>query len=164
MGPNIQLIGEVGRLLLANNLTLVTVESCTGGMIAAELTSVPGASEWFEGAFVTYRLSAKTRLVGVRQSTLNQYGAVSEPTAREMAEGALAASDAGVSVAVTGVAGPDGGNLLTPVGTVWFAWGAKAPGPRCVQASRHDLAGNRDQVRKQAVDIALQGLRTLLDD
>ena len=162
MPPNIQLIESVARALVANNLTLVTAESCTGGMIAAELTSVPGCSEWFEGAFVTYRLSAKQRMIGVRKATLETHGAVSEPTVREMAEGALAACDAGISVAVTGVAGPDGGDLLTPVGTVWFGWAVQTPRPRCVQTSRHELAGNRDQVREQAVEIALRGLRAVL--
>lgn len=164
MNANIQLIEEVGRRLMANNLTLVTAESCTGGMIAAELTSVPGCGEWFEGGFVTYRLSAKNRMIGVSQETVETYGAVSEPTAREMAEGALAASDARISVSVTGVAGPDGGDLLAPVGTVWFAWALAAPTPGCVQTARHEFEGDRDQVREQAVDIALEGLLAILDD
>tara|TARA_Y100001933_G_scaffold157410_1_gene155781 strand:+ start:2935 stop:3432 length:498 start_codon:yes stop_codon:yes gene_type:complete len=163
MVANIQLIEAVARLLTDSELTLVTAESCTGGMIAAELTSVPGSSEWFEGAFVTYRLSAKTRMIGVRQSTLDAEGPVSEPTAKEMAIGALRASDARVSVAVTGVAGPDGGDLLAPVGTVWFGWGIRTDEPRCVQTSRHELAGSRSEVRAEAVRIALEGVRTLLD-
>jgi nicotinamide-nucleotide amidase len=162
MPANIQLIDAIGRLLVANNLTLVTAESCTGGMIATGLTSVPGCSEWFEGAFVTYRLSAKTRMLGVAQATLDSYGAVSEPTAREMAEGALAASDAHISVSVTGVAGPDGGDLLAPLGTVWFGWAVKAPTPRCVQTSRHNLSGDRENVREQAVELALQGVLAIL--
>ena len=162
MPPNIQLIDAVARQLVASNLTLVTVESCTGGMIASELTSVPGCSNWFEGAFVTYRLSAKTRLVGVRQSTLELHGAVSEPTVREMAEGALRASDARISIAVTGVAGPDGGDLLAPVGTVWFGWAIGTPAPQCIQTSRHELSGSRGRVREQAVTIALEGLLAVL--
>jgi nicotinamide-nucleotide amidase len=163
MLANIQLIDAVGQLLVANNLTLVTAESCTGGMIATELTSVPGCSEWFEGAFVTYRLSAKTRMLGVAQATLDSYGAVSEPTAREMAEGALAASDANISVSVTGVAGPDGGDLLAPRGTVWFGWAVKAPKPRCVQTSRHEFSGTREMVREQAVVVALEGVLAILE-
>jgi nicotinamide-nucleotide amidase len=163
MVPNIQLIESVARRLVANDLTLITAESCTGGMIAAELTSVPGCTEWFEGAFVTYRLSAKLRMLGVAQATLDRYGAVSEPTAREMAEGALAASDAGISVSVTGVAGPDGGDLLTPVGTIWFGWAVKAPTPQCVQTSHHELSGDRHSVRERAVGIALEGLLAVLD-
>ncbi|MEZ5560714.1 MAG: CinA family protein [Pseudomonadales bacterium] len=159
-----QLVGDVAAALRRNNLLLVTAESCTGGMIAEYLTRTPGSSEWFEGAFVTYRLSAKERMIGVRPSTLDTFGAVSEPTVREMAEGALRASDAQVSVAVTGVAGPDGGDLLAPVGTVWFGWGLKRPDPQCVQTARYDIDGNRDSVRRQAVRIALEGLRQLLGD
>lgn len=163
MAVNIQLIDAVARLLLDNELTLVTAESCTGGLIAAELTGRPGSSAWFEGAFVTYRLSAKTRMIGVNQKTLDQHGPVSEPTVREMAEGALAACDARIAVAVTGVAGPDGGDLLAPVGTVWFGWAVQMPQPRCVQTSRHRLSGARDDVRRQAVAIALEGLRRVLE-
>lgn len=162
MDANIQLIEQVARLLTDNDLTLVTAESCTGGMIAAELTAVPGSSDWFEGAFVTYRLSAKVRMVGVRQTTLDTHGAVSEPTAREMAEGALRASDARISVSVTGVAGPSGGELLAPVGTVWFAWAVRTEQPRCVQTAQHRLEGNRAQIRRRAVTIALEGVRALL--
>src|SRR5690606_15352396 len=103
---------------------------------------VPGSSNWFEGAFVTYRLSAKTRMIGVATEILDRYGAVSEPTARAMAEGALRASDAGVSVAVTGVAGPGGGDVVAPVGTVWFGWALRDPEPRCVQTARHELTGD----------------------
>jgi len=164
MDGNNQLIADVARLLGRRRLTLVTAESCTGGMIAAELTGVPGSSEWFEGAFVTYRLSAKTRMIGVKQQTLNSHGAVSEPTAREMAEGALAASDAGISVSVTGVAGPDGGDLLAPVGTVWFAWGMADPQPQCVHSARHQFSGSRADVRQQAVAIALAGVRAILQE
>lgn len=158
-----QLVDAVGRALRAAGLTLVTAESCTGGLIAAEVTSVAGSSDWFEGGFVTYRLSAKRRMVGVRRETLDTHGAVSEPTAREMAEGALAASDAGIGVAVTGVAGPDGGDPLAPLGTVWFAWALKTAAPRCVQASRHQLDGDREAVRAQAVEVALRGVLATLE-
>ncbi|MFW6092745.1 MAG: CinA family protein [Pseudomonadota bacterium] len=164
MLPDVQLIESVAARLTANDITLVTAESCTGGMIAAELTSLPGSSSWFEGAFVTYRLSAKERMLGVRRETLEEHGAVSEPTAREMAEGALARCDARIAVSVTGVAGPDGGDLLAPVGTVWFGWAVQTPDPRCVQASRHELSGDRADVRTQAVRIALEGVRTVLDE
>jgi nicotinamide-nucleotide amidase len=157
------LIDEIAAQLLARDLRLITAESCTGGLIAATLTEVPGSSRWLEGGFVTYRLSAKTRMIGVRPATLAAFGAVSEPTAREMAEGALAASDANISVAVTGVAGPEGGDPATPVGTVWFGWGVKAPVPRCIQTSRFELTGNRQAIRAAAVSIALEGIRTLLD-
>lgn len=164
MTDNNQLIAALARRLIANDLTLVTAESCTGGEIAAELTAAAGSSQWFEGAFVTYRLSAKQRMLGVSGELLEREGAVSEPTARAMAEGALACSDARISVSVTGVAGPDGGDPVSPVGTVWFGWAVKGPQPRCVQTARHQLAGDRAAVRARAVRIALEGLLALLDD
>lgn len=149
--------------MLAADLTLITAESCTGGLIAATLTAVPESSRWFEGAFVTYRLSAKTRMVGVSQELLDQHGAVSEPVVRAMAEGALDASDAGVSLAVSGVAGPSGGSPSTPVGTVWFAWALRDPTARCAQTAVFALPGDRAAVRGAAVAIALQGLDRLLN-
>lgn len=164
MPINIQLVEAVAGALRGRTATLVTAESCTGGLIAAELTAIPGSSDWFEGAFVTYRLSAKRRMIGVRPDTLTRYGAVSEPTAREMAEGALRASDAQISVAVTGVAGPGGGDVLTPVGTVWFGWALADPEPRCVQTACHDLDGSRRNVRRQATRIALEGVLAILRD
>lgn len=156
------LIDELAGRLLAADLTLVTAESCTGGLLAATLTERPGSSQWFEGAFVTYRLSAKTRMIGVAAETLASFGPVSEPTARAMAEGALAASDARISVAVTGVAGPDGGDPLTPVGTVWFGWALGAAAPRSVQTSCFEFAGDRAAVRAQAVRVAIEGLLEIL--
>jgi nicotinamide-nucleotide amidase len=157
-----QLISEIAQRLKAEDLRLVTAESCTGGLVAATLTAVPGSSEWFDGGFVTYTPGAKVRMVGVRRDTLEIHGAVSEPTVREMAAGALAASDGRISVAITGVAGPDGGDVEAPVGTVWFGWGLKDPEPRCVQTSRFELEGDRESVRSKAVRIALEGVLTLL--
>src|SRR5450631_4267689 len=101
---------------------LVTAESCTGGGIGEAVTMVPGSSEWFERGFITYTNTAKREMLGVRAETLEQYGAVSEPTVREMAAGALAASHAQVAVAVSGVAGPAGGTPDKPVGMVCLAW------------------------------------------
>jgi nicotinamide-nucleotide amidase len=161
-----QLISEVAKALLQRGSRLITAESCTGGMVAAELTSQPGSSDWFEGALVTYRLSAKQRLLGVPGAMLERYGAVSEPVARAMAEGALRASDADVSVAITGIAGPDGGDVLAPVGTVWFAWARREQPeaePICVQATEHHFSGSRDEVRAQAVALALQGVLASLN-
>ncbi|NIP16443.1 MAG: nicotinamide-nucleotide amidohydrolase family protein [Pseudomonadales bacterium] len=161
MENNIQLIDRVAKALLERGSRLITAESCTGGMVAEELTRQPGSSDWFEGALVTYRLSAKQRLLGVPATMLERYGAVSEPVARAMAEGALRVSDADVSVAITGIAGPDGGDVLTPVGTVWFAWARRDrpdAEPVCVQAAQHRFSGSRDEVRNQAVVLALQGV------
>jgi len=159
-GPD-SLAVDVGTALLARGWRLVSAESCTGGLLAARVTEVPGSSNWFEGAFVTYRLSAKTDMIGVPAETLDRYGAVSEPTARAMAEGALAASSADISVAITGIAGPDGGDVVSPVGTVWFAWAVREGGIRCAQTAEHHLAGSRQAVRNQAVEIALHGVLAL---
>lgn len=157
------LVDRVAGVLLARQLRLVTAESCTGGLVAAHLTSIPGSSDWFEGGFVSYRLSAKVRMLGVSPVDLERYTAVSEPVARQMAIGALNHTDAGVSIAITGVAGPGGGDLVTPVGTVWFAWGLADPATTVVQASQHRFTGDREQVREQAVEIALRGLLELLE-
>jgi len=152
---------RVGRALTGSGLRLISAESCTGGLLAARLTEVAGASAWFEGAFVTYRLTAKVDMLGVTQTGLARHGAVSEPTARGMAEGALHNSSADVSVAITGIAGPDGGDVITPVGTVWFGWALRQGGIRCVQTAEHHLAGDRQVVREQAVRIALEGVLEL---
>ena len=157
-----QLIESIAARLTTTGRTLISAESCTGGLVAACLTEQPGSSNWFEGAFVTYRLSAKRQMLGVTADLLDQHGAVSEPVARAMAEGALKNSQADLSVAITGVAGPDGGDVLLPVGTVWFAWAQRAPAIRCVQSARHQLSGNRQAIRLAAVDIALQGVLELI--
>ena len=152
------LVHQVARVLLQKNIRLVTAESCTGGLVAAQLTAVAGSSDWFEGGFVTYRPTAKVRMLGVSTDTLQRYTAVSEPVAREMAVGAIEHSDADISIAITGVAGPGGGDVMTPVGTVWFAWALRRPQVQCIQTSEHRLEGDREQVREQAVTIALRGV------
>lgn len=162
----VQLARTVGRALAEKNLRLVSAESCTGGLLAATVTEIPGSSAWFEGAFVTYRLSAKTAMVGVLPDLLGKHGAVSEPVARAMAEGALAHSDADIAVSITGIAGPDGGSVDSPVGTVWFGWAMREAQDRqaqihCVQTAEHRLTGNRGAVRVQAVRIALEGVLEL---
>lgn len=151
-----QLTESLANELLAHKHSMVAAESCTGGLLSAQLTSIPGSSDWFEGAFVTYQSAAKISMLGVPEELLARFGAVSEPTARAMAEGALHATSAHLSVAITGIAGPSGGDVLTPVGTVWFAWASRqAPGR--VYASRHCLTGARGDVRLHAVQIALEG-------
>lgn len=163
-GIDSAMLDQLANGLVARDLRLITAESCTGGLVAATLSEQPGASAWLEGGIVTYRLAAKTRLLGVPDSTLRQHGAVSEPTARAMAEGALAASDASISVAITGLAGPDGGEPLIPVGTVWFAWALRYGQPRCVQTAHHVLDGDRGTIRAKAVAIAIDGLLRLIED
>jgi len=124
--------------------------------MAKALTDVPGSSQWFECGYVTYSNTAKMRDVGVSGRTLAEHGAVSELTVREMANGALRTAGVEMAIAVSGIAGPDGGTADRPVGTVWFAIATiKAEGPATVCEVRH-FSGNREQVRRQAVDHALR--------
>lgn len=151
---------QLGGILKSHGLMLTTAESCTGGGVAHAVTSVAGSSAWFERGFVTYSNLSKQQLLGVTEVTLLQYGAVSEATVREMVMGAFTHSNSQVALAVSGIAGPDGGTPDKPVGTVWFAWGIKNS---VAHAQRHQLAGNRAEVRAQAVRIALQGVIDLLN-
>ena len=147
---------EVGAKLKAAGLMAATAESCTGGWIGKALTDVAGSSAWFERGFITYSDEAKVAMLGVQPGTLKAHGAVSEAVAREMAAGAADWSQARVTVAVTGIAGPDGGSAEKPVGTVWIAW-RWADG---TLLSRHFLfKGDRESVRRQTVLAALEGLR-----
>jgi len=153
------LSAKVGVALKAHGLMLATAESCTGGGVAQAVTEVAGSSAWFERGFVTYSNLSKQQLLRVSEATLVQHGAVSEATVREMVQGALANSAAQVALAVSGIAGPDGGTPDKPVGTVWFAWGIKNG---ATLSRAHRLAGNRAEVRALAVHIALQGVLDLL--
>ena len=154
------LAAQVGALLKSHGLMLATAESCTGGGVAQAITEVAGSSAWFERGFVTYSNLSKQQMLGVRETTIKRHGAVSEMTVREMVAGALANSAAQVALAVSGIAGPDGGTADKPVGTVWFAWGIKQGESH---AQRYQLGGNRSEVRAQAERIALQGVVNLLN-
>lgn len=154
------LAAQVGEALKTHGMMLVTAESCTGGGVAQAVTDVAGSSAWFERGFVTYTNQAKVEMLGVHQSTLDAYGAVSEMTVREMAAGAVAHSHAHIAIAVSGIAGPGGGTTEKPVGTVWFAWALR---DGQVFAQRNLLAGNRVAVREQSVSIALQGILEVLN-
>lgn len=149
----------VGRELKKQGLMLATAESCTGGWAAQIVTSVSGSSEWFERGFVTYTNISKREMLGVKTTILSRHGAVSEPTARAMAEGALANSHAQVAIAITGIAGPSGGTPEKPVGTVCFAWAGKK---RDTVSAKHQFSGDREGIRRQAVTTALQGLLDFL--
>lgn len=153
------LAARAGEALKAQGLMLATAESCTGGWIAQACTAVAGSSNWFERGFVTYTYISKREMLGVSQDTLGAHGAVSEQTVREMVVGALANSHAQVAVAVSGTAGPSGGTPQKPVGTVCFAWAIKNGEPK--SATRH-FAGDREAVRRQAVQCALDGVLALL--
>lgn len=159
------LIQKVGDAAMAKKQTLATAESCTGGLVAASCTSVSGSSDWFDCGFVTYTLDAKKALLGVPESLLGTYGAVSEPVASSMARGALLRCNADMAVSITGIAGPGGGEVDRPVGTVWFGWARREQGkPVIVQTSAFDLEGDRTQIREQAVTVALEGFLSMLTD
>ena len=145
----------VVRLLVKNKLTVTTVESCTGGMIASKIVNVAGASEVFNQGFVTYSNKAKWKMVGVGKNTLKKYGAVSEPTAREMAAGGAEEADAEAAVAVTGIAGPDGGTDEKPVGLVYIACCLNGD----VTVEECHFHGSRTEIREQSAMEALDLLR-----
>ncbi|HSH73984.1 MAG TPA: nicotinamide-nucleotide amidohydrolase family protein [Methylophilaceae bacterium] len=153
--PLLALAEELGSLLKARGWMLALAESCTGGWVAQTVTSIAGSSVWFDRGFVTYSNASKIEMLGVRESTLAQDGAVSSETATEMALGAIANSHAHIAVAITGIAGPDGGSVDKPVGMVCFAW-AKLNMP--VMTSTEYFTGDRQQIREQAVRAALLGL------
>jgi nicotinamide-nucleotide amidase len=155
-----RLAEEVGEALKNRGLMLVTAESCTGGWVSEAVTMVPGSSDWFERGFVTYTYISKREMLGVKEATLARHGAVAEEIVREMVAGALARSHAQVAVAVSGVAGPGGGTPDKPVGTVCLAWGMKDGAARSETAR---FAGDREAVRRQAVERALRGVVDLLD-
>jgi len=139
---------------------MASAESCTGGWIAKAMTDVPGSSSCFERAFVTYSNAAKEEMLGVAPATLDSHGAVSEAVVREMVLGALDRSHATLAVAVSGIAGPDGGSEDKPVGTVWLAWAGK---DMDTITSREHFPGGRDDVRYQSTMVALQRLLHLID-
>jgi nicotinamide-nucleotide amidase len=138
---------------------LATAESITGGLIAATLTAIPGSSDVVDRGFVTYSNQAKMELLGVPEALLARYGAVSEPAARAMAEGALARSRAEIAVSVTGLAGPGGGSTEKPVGLVWFGLAQRG---REVASERVVFVGDRDAVREAVVAHALGMIRKRL--
>jgi len=155
-----QLAEKLSEQLKLQQLKLVTAESCTGGGLSYWLTSIAGSSAWFERGFVTYSNLAKMECLGVSEKTLQTFGSVSEKTALEMAEGALKNSDADVSVAITGIAGPDGGTKEKPVGTVWIAVG----GTNQHTVAKHFLfSGDRLQIRESTIEEALALLLSFID-
>ncbi len=151
---------QLGILLKSEGSMLATAESCTGGWIAEAITAVPGSSAWFDRGFVTYSNASKMQMLGVQQQTLAEQGAVSAASAREMAAGVLAHSEAQIAVATTGIAGPDGGTDDKPVGTVFIAWQAKDQSCHVEQCCFH---GDRERVRRQTVKLALQRLCELAE-
>ena len=153
------LVAALAERLQARGWMMATAESCTGGLIAGACTDLAGSSVWFERGFVTYSNAAKTEMLGVDAALIEAHGAVSEPVARAMAEGAIAhGAPARAAVAVTGVAGPAGGSPDKPVGTVWFGWSVDGQ----VRTERRRFDGDRATVRAATVHYALQTLVQLL--
>lgn len=152
------LAAEVAKRLLASGRHLVTAESCTGGWIATTCTDLPGSSRWFRGGVVAYCNDIKVALLGVSPETLAAEGAVSEAVVREMAVGALERLGGDVAIAVSGIAGPEGGTPGKPVGTVWLAWAKRCDTGVRVHAVAERFVGDRGQVRRMAVQRALAGI------
>lgn len=155
-----KLAARVGKVLKARKLMLVTAESCTGGWVGEAVTMVPGSSDWYERGFITYTYISKREMLRVKRQTLDKFGAISEQTAREMAQGALKMSRAQVAVAVSGTAGPSGGTRDKPVGTICLAWAGK--NGEIASEARH-FKGNRQTIRRKAVMRALQGVLEMLE-
>ena len=154
-----QLATQLGGLLLARGWSVTTAESCTGGWISKVLTDVAGSSQWFARGFVTYSNEAKTEMLGVPAADLEVHGAVSEPVVEAMVRGAAETAVSELAVAVSGIAGPDGGMPGKPVGTVWFAW--QAPG--LIRSRLEHFEGDREAVRRQSVALALDGLIAIFE-
>lgn len=153
-----RLSASLGKHLLSINAQVTTAESCTGGGIAEAITRISGSSAWFEAGYVTYSNQQKTLQLQVPEDLFPLVGAVSEEVVRAMVSGARFHSGAKFAVAVSGIAGPDGGSVDKPVGTVWVCWGADDQ----LISHRYQFAGDRDEVRRQTVKAALEGLIRLV--
>jgi len=156
------LAASLVNALSASGKTVATAESCTGGWIAKAITDISGSSQCFAYGIVSYSNGAKESMLGVQTATLAENGAVSKAVVSEMAAGALAISGADYAVAVSGIAGPDGGSEEKPVGTVWFAWAVRSGGDVRVQTETRRIPGDRRAVRAGTVMVALQGLKERL--
>lgn len=156
----LRLSERLGAALKQRGLKLATAESCTGGWLAKAITDVPGSSQWFDRGFVTYSNDSKCEQLGISRQTIETHGAVSEQAVRAMVEGALRASRAQAAIAITGVAGPEGGSVEKPVGTVWLACALLGERPviwRC------RFEGDRERIRRESVGEALRRLLASLE-
>jgi len=154
------LVKQFAKKLLAKKLTITTAESCTGGWIAQALTAEPGSSEWFDSGFITYSNESKKRYLNVSADLLSFSGpgAVSKEVVISMAQGAKDSSGSNVVIAVSGIAGPDGGETEKPVGTIWIAWQWESK----IQSKRFIFSGDRYEVRRSAVEASLLGAIELI--
>ena len=147
-----QRVKRLAQIAVENTIKIATAESCTGGGIACAITDISGSSGWFDRGFVTYSNKAKVDMLAVNQGHLHQYGAVSEVVAKEMAMGAIVKSDADIAVSVTGIAGPSGGSIQKPVGTVYIGWQIRGRNAACI---RYIFLGGRANIREQTIQKAL---------
>ena len=154
-----ELAEQLGECMKAKGMKLASAESCTGGWLAKIITDIPGSSAWFTASVVSYSNEAKQSLLGVNESTLNEFGAVSGETVLEMTDGLFSHTNADVAVSVSGIAGPDGGTDAKPVGLVWLSWGKR---DKSVFANPFNFDGDREEVRKQSIKQALNCLLDLL--
>ncbi len=153
------LVKRLAKRLIQKNNRCAVAESCTGGLVSAAMTAYPGSSQWFDCGLVTYSNAAKQQFLGVTPEILSQFGAVSQETVTAMAEGLLQRTQVQLSLAISGIAGPEGGSLEKPVGTVWFAWACHNQPTR---TQVHHLSGTRATIRKTCVSIAVNGLLELV--
>lgn len=154
------IIEELSNLLISRNQTLSVAESCTGGLLSSEITALAGSSKYFLGSYVTYSNEMKISSLGVKPSTIEQNGAVSEETALEMAKGCLQASNSDYSISITGIAGPDGGTQDKPVGTVWVAVANR----NTAHAKRFQFHGDRKEIRERAMNFSVSQLLNLINE
>jgi len=163
MTSTLDIAKEVSKLLIARGWTLALAESCTGGIVCAALTDLPGSSDWFERGYITYSNQAKTECLGVPAETIESFGAVSEQVAKAMSEGAQKNAGVNVAVSITGIAGPAGGSIEKPVGTVCFGWTITKENLVAITICKTmQFSGDRQAVREQARDYALSKLIELL--
>ena len=163
MTSTLDISKEVAKLLIARGWTLALAESCTGGLVSAALTDLAGSSDWFERGYITYSNQAKTECLGVPAETIESFGAVSEQVAKAMSEGAQKNAGVNVAVSITGIAGPAGGSIEKPVGTVCFGWTITKENLVAMTICKTmQFSGDRQAVREQARDYALSKLIELL--
>lgn len=155
-----QILNKVSKKLHQKNLLLVSAESCTGGLLAKQITDLSGSSAIFDRGFITYSNDSKHEMLGVQKNTIDEYGAVSEKVVKEMASGALNNSKGDISVAISGVAGPDGGTKEKPVGMVCFGFMERNKSPLSIIKI---FEGNREEVRLSAVEFALNEIGRIID-
>lgn len=154
-----ELASQLGDCLSMKGMKLAAAESCTGGWVAKVITDLPGSSAWFDSSVVSYSNDAKQQLLGVSEATLQEFGAVSGETVLEMCDGVFDHTEADVALSISGIAGPDGGTEDKPVGLVWMCWGKR---DKSTFAFPFNFAGDREAVRMQAIEKALNSLLDLL--